>query len=125
MSTCHPRSASPHGTYHSDFNGLLAYYRFFTPGVEVADNATVILGDLGEPQPDLFLRILPEYGGRSRTTDDEYMKERPSGSGKLPTVGRAIDLNQKRLDYHTYGVQEYVILCVRERALRWFDLQKP
>src|SRR4051794_41043750 len=59
-----------HGTYQSELTTLLTVYKSATPGIEVADNATVILGDKSEPQPDLSLRILPEYGGRTRTTED-------------------------------------------------------
>src|SRR5437868_4054674 len=55
-----------HGTNHSDLNGLFWVYAGHTPGVECSDNTTIILGGEGEPQPDLYLRILPEYGGQSR-----------------------------------------------------------
>jgi hypothetical protein len=41
----------------------LGLYGFRTPGVEVLSNASTALDDLGEPQPDASLRILPEYGG--------------------------------------------------------------
>jgi hypothetical protein len=41
----------------------LASYGENTPGVDVLDNATTILGPKSEPQPDALLRILPELGG--------------------------------------------------------------
>ena len=36
----------------------------------------------------------------------------------------AIDLFEKKEDYRRAGVEEYLVLCVAERALRWF-LFKP
>ena len=36
---------------------------------------------------------------------------------------QAIDLHGKREDYMRYGVREYLVLCLRERQLRWFDLR--
>jgi len=48
-----------------------------TPGVEVGNNATILLGDEGEPQPDLFLRVLPECGGQSRTTAHGHIDGAP------------------------------------------------
>src|SRR5262249_43328177 len=56
----------PHGNYHLKLGLALELYASGTPGVEAGDNATAILGEESEPQPDLALRILPEYGGRSR-----------------------------------------------------------
>ncbi len=44
----------------------LDYYAENTPGVEVLDNTTTMLGWKSEPQPDGMLRILPECGGRTR-----------------------------------------------------------
>src|SRR4051812_21002879 len=41
----------------------LGYYSASTPGTDVQSNATTILGDRGEVQPDSALLILPEYGG--------------------------------------------------------------
>src|SRR6516165_3930868 len=55
-----------HGTYHPELSLVLTFYKAATPGVEVADNMTTILGEESEPQPDLMLRLLTEYGGQSR-----------------------------------------------------------
>lgn len=113
-----------HATYHSDLDGLLVYYRFFTPGVEAGNNATILLGQTGEPQPDLYLRVLSEFGGRSHISNEGFVKGAPEWIGEIARSSIAIDLNEKSRDYRTYGVLEYVVLCVREQRLRWFDLQK-
>src|SRR5207253_742864 len=57
-----------HGTNHLPLGTLFFAYEGTTPGVESGDNTTILLGEKGEPQPDLYLRVLPEFGGQSRTT---------------------------------------------------------
>jgi Uma2 family endonuclease len=111
-----------HGTFHVQLSGVLAAYEAHTPGVEAVDNATVLLGDEGEPQPDLLLRILPEFGGRSRTTADDYVEGAPEFVTEVAASSRAIDLHGKLDDYRRYGVAEYLVVCLEEGELRWFDL---
>ena len=57
----------PHGRAHVPTVMWLAYYQENTPGVEALVEASTVLGPKSEPQPDALLRILPEYGGRTRT----------------------------------------------------------
>ncbi len=112
-----------HGTNHLPLGSLFFSYELNTPGVESGDNTTILLGDKGEPQPDLYLRILPEFGGQSRTTADDYVAGPPELLTEIAHSSQAIDLHAKRHDYRRYGVQEYVVLCLREQRLRWFDLR--
>jgi Uma2 family endonuclease len=104
----------PHGTNHLPLGSLFFLYEVNTPGVESGDNATVFLSEDDEPQPDLFLRILPEYGGQSRTTKDDYVEGAPELLSEIANSSRSIDLNAKRKEYARHGVLEY---------LRWFDLR--
>ncbi len=113
----------PHGTNHLPLGSLFFAYEGSTPGVESGDNTTVLLGEEGEPQPDLFLRVLPEFGGQSQTTADEYVLGAPELIAEIAFSSRAIDLHAKRHDYTRYGVLEYLVLCLRERQLRRFDLR--
>src|SRR2546425_8787214 len=62
-----------HGTAHPAWGTLFFAYQGNTPGVECGDNTTIILGEEGVPQPDLYLRILPDYGGQSQTTAGDYV----------------------------------------------------
>ena len=112
-----------HGKDHVKLGAVLAAYEAQTPGTEVADNATVLLGDEGEPQPDLFVRILPEFGGQSQTTDDDYVEGAPEFIVEIAASSRSIDLHAKYDDYRRYGVLEYLVVCVPERRLYWFDLR--
>src|SRR5262249_2569059 len=61
------------GKYHVELATLFRIYADKTPGVEVLDHVTTILGEESEPQPDLALRIVAACGGRSRETVDDYI----------------------------------------------------
>src|SRR3954471_692574 len=60
----------PHAAYHEEVGYALGTYRRGTPGVELLPDATTILGEESEPRPDLGLRVLTEYGGRSWVNED-------------------------------------------------------
>jgi len=119
-------AASPlkrrHGTNHLPLGTLLFAYEGSTPGVESGDNTTILLGEEGEPQPDLYLRILPECGGQSRTTEDDFVAGAPELIAEITHNSRSIDLHAKKDDYARYGVREYLLVCLQEQRLRWFDL---
>jgi hypothetical protein len=112
-----------HGTNHLPLGALFFSYEINTPGVQSGDNTTILLGEKGEPQADLFLRILPEFGGQSRTTKKDYVKGAPELISEIAHSSRSIDLHTKREDYTRYGVLEYLVLCLKEKQLRWFDLR--
>lgn len=111
----------PHGAYSQLLSGVFCLYAAATPGVEGADNVTTILGEESEPQPDLALRLLAEYGGQSHVGEDEYLRGAPELLAEVAYSSRAIDLNQKREDYEQAGVKEYLVLSLEERQLHWFD----
>jgi Uma2 family endonuclease len=111
-----------HGKPHLQLGSLLAAYESATPGTDASDNTTIALGDEGEPQPDLYLRVLPEYGGQSATTRDGYVEGAPELIIEVAHSSRAIDLFAKKDDYSRYGVREYLVASVKEQKLRWFDL---
>ena len=111
-----------HGEFHSELAAVLTLYKAATPGVQVADNATAILADDSEPQPDLILRVLPEFGGRSRTTSDDYVAGPPEFIVEIAHSSVAIDLFDKKDDYTKAGVLEYAVVCLEEREIAWFDL---
>ena len=52
-----------HGRPHAYIMAWLGLYSSATPGVEFADNATVRLDLVNEPQPDALLRIDKACGG--------------------------------------------------------------
>jgi Uma2 family endonuclease len=111
----------PHGSYHSKLCFALELYCEATPGVESTIETTTILGEESEPQPDLSLRILSEYGGQARLDEEEYVVGPPELLAEVAHSTRAMAMNQKRQDYEQAGVREYLVLCVEEQELRWFD----
>jgi Uma2 family endonuclease len=112
-----------HGTPHLLLGTIFGTYKASTPGVEGGDNTTLLLGDEGEPQPDLYLRILEACGGQTRVNADDYIVGVPELLAEIAWSSRAIDLHAKKQDYTRYGGVEYVVACLRERQLRWFDLR--
>src|SRR3954454_10390032 len=60
---------SDHGDVNDDVVGWLFSYRRATPGLRSAGNATTILSELAEVQPDTSLRIPEELGGQTRMVD--------------------------------------------------------
>jgi Uma2 family endonuclease len=109
-----------HGSYHSELAGALWLYTSATPGVEVLDNTTTILGEESEPQPDLELRIVSQYGGQSRETEEDYVEGPPELMVEVSHSTKVLDLRHKRNDYEKAGVVEYMVLLVEEQELRWW-----
>src|SRR6516162_2674208 len=109
---------------HSNYDGEIGYvletYRHVTPGVQVLHNATAILGEESEPQPDLGMRILPEYGGKSQTSPDDYLQGAPELFVEIAHSRRNIAMHAKRDDYERAGVIEYLVVCVEEQEIHWF-----
>ena len=117
-----PVSTTHHGAPHARLIGWLVHYESQTPGVEVADNATVRLDWDNVPQPDAFLRILPEFGGQSRT-ENGYVALAPELAAEVAASSVSIDLHDKKNAYRRNGVREYVVWRVEERAIDWFVLR--
>jgi Uma2 family endonuclease len=111
-----------HGRNHLPLGAAFFLYEGNTPGVETGDNVTVKLGADSEVQPDLFMRILPEYGGQSSTTNDDYVLGAPELVAEIAHTSQSIDLHGKQADYAKYGVLEYLVVSLIEKKLRWFDL---
>lgn len=114
-----------HGSDQPSLNLVVTAYAFQTQGVEIYDNTTILLGEDSEPQPDISLLISSEYGGRSSSTKigkSHYIKGPPEWLGEIAHSSRAIDLHLKKLEYQRHEVLEYVVMSLKERRLRWFDL---
>lgn len=86
----------------------LSYYAENTPGAEVLDNATTILGWKSELQPDGLLRVLPERGGRT-SNERGFVRGAPELIIEVSKATRYVDLGPKLADYEQAGVLEYVV----------------
>jgi len=114
---------SEHGESHALVMGWLTHYWIATPGTRVRDNATAILGDDSEPQPDAALIIEPERGGQTSVSEDGYATGPPELIVEVASSSESIDLHAKRRDYEQAGVLDYVVVVLRQRVVRWFVLQ--
>src|SRR5262245_57250897 len=85
-----------HGEPDNDVSGLLFHYKCFTPGVRSPNDATVILDDLGEPQPDCQLRIPSELGGQTHLDEKRYITGAPELVIEIARASRSYDLKQKK-----------------------------
>ncbi len=112
-----------HANPHFKIIGWLAIYSFATPGVEGSDNATVRLDWENEPQPDAFLRIVPQCGGQSRD-DGEYVGGPPELIAEVAASSVSYELHDKLRAYQRNGVREYVVWRVRDAAIDWFALRE-
>lgn len=109
-----------HGTEHAHLGGLLLTYAAYTPGTRVADNATVILGEEDEVQPDLLLRI--ERNGTSQISKKNFIEGPPELVVEIAHSTHAIDLHLKKDRYSAAGVTEYIVLSLSPNRIFWFDL---
>ena len=117
-----PVHLTGHAKPHSAVHGVLLVYAAYTPGVSVADNATVRLDLDNELQPDVLLWIDEEAGGRSRVSDDDYLEGAPELVVEVAASSASMDMHAKRNVYRRNGVQEYIVWRTREKRIDWFDL---
>jgi Uma2 family endonuclease len=110
-----------HGKPHAYIMTWLGTYEAATPGVELGDNATVLLDADNEFQPDALLRI--ETGGQSRITDDDYVEGAPELIVEIASSSASYDLHQKLKVYRRNQVQEYLVWRVYDRQFDWFRLK--
>jgi Uma2 family endonuclease len=111
-----------HGRAHVPLLVWLSYYEENTPGMEVLDNVSTVLGPRSEPQPDLQLRILPERGGRTHT-DRWFIRGVPELVVEVAHSTRYTDLGPKFDDYERAGVLEYVVRAIEPDEVLWHVLR--
>ncbi|HEY9789822.1 MAG TPA: Uma2 family endonuclease [Candidatus Obscuribacterales bacterium] len=116
--------SQPHSDHDFDLIGLASVYETYTQGIRGGTNATVILGEEDEVQPDVILRISPEFNGQSGNAyEGKYISGAPELVGEIAYSSRAIDLHAKKRRYQLAGVIEYIVVCLKPLELRWFDLK--
>jgi len=115
-----PVRITQHAAPTSDLIGWLVVYKANTAGTQVGDNGTVRLDLDNEPQPDAFLRILPEFGGQSGTSEDGYVDGAPELVAEVAASSASIDLHDKMNAYRRNAVQEYIVWRVLDSEVDWF-----
>jgi Uma2 family endonuclease len=110
-----------HGEPHSFMVTWICVYRAATPGLRIADNATVRLDDQNEVQPDV---ILFEQTDRNiHISDDDYVEGAPQLVVEVAASSAEYDARLKRRIYERNGVQEYLLWRVSEEQIDWWELQ--
>lgn len=113
-----------HGRQHGLLIHWLYLYEEHTPGVEAYDNATTILAEDSEPQPDASLIIKPECGGQVRFTEDDYLQGGPELAAEVASSTESYDLHAKKHDYEMYGVREYIVVALRQQSYSGFPMME-
>jgi Uma2 family endonuclease len=109
-----------HGRYSVRVIRWLDEYEEATPGTEVLDNTTNILGPESEAQPDGCLRILPACGGQTWEDRKGDLRGAPELIAEIGSSTESIDLHGKKTDYEKAGVREYVVVALRTEKVFWF-----
>lgn len=99
----------------------MGVYAAATPGCRGCTNTTWLMAGEETPQPDISLRILPEYGGQSRV-EGKYPAGSPEFLTEVCLSSTSYDLHQKLEVYEESGVQEYLAVLLKEREIRWHRL---
>ncbi len=92
-----PVRRKSHGEPDNILGGLLYVYSAATPGVRIANNATVRLDKNNEPQPDADLRIEEAYGGQATVSQDDYLEGAPELVVEIAASTAAHDLHDDYL----------------------------
>lgn len=115
-----PVRMDQHGEPQAELVAWLGWYKAATPGVRVADNATVRLAPEDEPQPDALMMI---RGGQSTVGPDGYLEGAPELAAEVASSSVSYDLHVKLPIYREHGVREYVVWRVMDEAVDWFALR--
>lgn len=106
-----------HGRRDSQLHLLLATYAMRTGVCEAISNATWLILD-SAPQPDIALRMLPEFGGSSKISG-RLATGPPELVVEISQSTRSFDLGPKAALYQRARVAEYVVVLLEERRLEW------
>lgn len=109
-----------HGDPHGEVVTWLKIFKAATPGTRSLDNATTILSDYSEPQPDACLLILPEYGGQTGLNEKGYILGSPELGAEISLSTEDYDLHVKLPEYEKAGMKEYIVFLPRQEQVLWF-----
>ena len=109
-----------HGDADNDVATWLGVYKAATPGTAAGnDTTTFLLADI--PQPDVNLRILPEFGGTS-WVEGKYLHGIPELLTEVSRSSASYDLHLKLNLYEAAKIPEYLVILLHEQEIRWHVL---
>ena len=107
-----------HGQKDTLLQCWMTIYASRTGFIDVAANSTWLMEKESAPQPDVALRIRPEYGGQSRT-EGKLGAGAPEFVAEVTRSSRSYDLGPKLALYERAGVREYLAVLTEEERLEW------
>jgi Uma2 family endonuclease len=110
-----------HGRRDSQLHNLLGSYAIRTGVCETISNATWLMVG-SAPQPDIALRLLSEFGGRT-TVSGGLASGAPELVVEVSHSSRSFDLGPKLALYQRAGVTEYVVALLEEQRVEWRILE--
>ena len=110
-----------HGDFHARVCVWLGNYVMVTPGCLLVTSVTWLMTDTSVPQPDLALKILAEYGGKS-WMEGEYPGGAPELIVEISHTTGSRDSGVKQRLYERSGVREYLIVKTKKRQISWNEL---
>ncbi len=113
--------STAHSDSHFDLAQWLGTYRDATPGCQAGLECTWRMGPDDVAQPDLFLRLDPEYGGQSRT-EGKYAAGAPELTVEVSGSSTSRDLGVKLALYRRSGVREYLSVLLNPKQVIWRTL---
>jgi Uma2 family endonuclease len=118
---------SPVSVEHGNKEVLLvlwaATYASRVAKVQPLSNTTWMMEKESVPQPDVALRIRPEFGGQSRNVD-KFAGGAPEFAAEVTPSTRSYDLGPKLQLYERAGVREYLSALLEEQRLEWRVLRE-
>jgi Uma2 family endonuclease len=109
-----------HGDHHVNLGAWLVNYVSHTPGIRAGMEGTWLI-EKDALQPDITLRILPEYGGRS-TQQKGLSSGAPELIVEVSLSSAPLDLGPKARLYERAGVAEYITALVGQERIVWREL---
>jgi Uma2 family endonuclease len=118
-----PARHKSHSLPHVNLLTWIGTYASATAGTEPGDSGTIRLDLDNEPQPDAYLMIAPDRGGRVKFSDDDYVEGAPELIAEIAASSVSYDLGKKLNVYRRNKVQEYIVWRVLDAELDWFVLR--
>ncbi len=108
-----------HGDFVRDLAGWTCHYSRRIKALTGGSDSTVFLDAISETQPDLHLRIKPEYGGHTHH-EGKFIAGAPELVVEVSASSKANDLGPKFEDYRRCGVLEYLVVTCEPEEIHWF-----
>lgn len=118
-----PVRCKSHGNPDNKIATWAGFYSAHTQGVTAANNATVQMDEINEPQPDVLLIIEEHFGGQAIINADDYLEGAPELAIEVAASSATYDLRDKKEAYRRNGVREYIVWSVYDQQLQWFRLE--